>query len=84
LEYLEKVVEETLKTNPDDKFVITIYVDESKEDPTHPLTTEEIEKLVEFKKKLEENGHVVNIISVLEPRTPTEEIVDTLNEPEYK
>jgi len=51
---MEKVVEETLKEHPKDKFIITIFLDSSNPDKTKRPTPEEIKKLSELKEKLEE------------------------------
>jgi len=74
LKYLEKVIEETKKKAPKDKFIITIYIDSSSEDPTKRLTPAEVKEIAEFFKKVNEEGHIVNIVSVLKPEEPVEEI----------
>jgi len=70
LKYLEKVIEETKKKAPKDKFIVTIYIDSSSEDPTKKLTPKELKEVAEFFKKINEEGHIVNIISVLKPEEP--------------
>jgi len=65
---MEKVIKAKKAASPKDKWIITIYIDESSEDPTKKLTPEDIKKISEIKKRIEEEGTgIVNIVSVLKP-----------------